>query len=75
MSRPTFIRAIWGDINHFDKKYRNQILNSFRFENNWKHPEIVYTYGTEADNLVLNSAVRDLGVKTIEPTPEHHHID
>lgn len=58
MSRPTFIRAIWGNINDFDGKYRNQILNSFKFKDNWKHPEIVYTYGTEADNLLRHETGR-----------------
>lgn len=36
--------------------------------------EIVFTSGgTEADNLVLNSAVRDLGVKRIITSPIEHH--
>ena len=36
--------------------------------------EIVFTSGgTEADNLVLNSAVRDLGVKEIITTKIEHH--
>lgn len=36
--------------------------------------EIVFTSGgTEADNLVLNSAVRDLGVQRIITSPIEHH--
>ncbi len=36
--------------------------------------EIIFTSGgTEADNLVLNSAVRDLGVKTIITSKIEHH--
>ncbi len=36
--------------------------------------EIVFTSGgTEADNLILNSAVRDLGVKRIISSPIEHH--
>ena len=36
--------------------------------------EIIFTSGgTEADNLVLNSAVRDLGVKTIITSRIEHH--
>ena len=36
--------------------------------------EIIFTSGgTEADNMVLNSAVRDLGVKHIITSPIEHH--
>lgn len=36
--------------------------------------EIIFTSGgTEADNLVLNSAIRDLGVKTIITSKIEHH--
>ncbi|WP_416442762.1 cysteine desulfurase family protein [Leeuwenhoekiella sp. A16] len=36
--------------------------------------EIIFTSGgTEADNLVLNSAVRDLGVKHLITSPTEHH--
>ena len=36
--------------------------------------EIIFTSGgTEADNLVLNSAVRDLGVKHLITSPIEHH--
>lgn len=36
--------------------------------------EIIFTSGgTEADNLILNSAVRDLGVKRIISSPIEHH--
>ncbi len=39
-----------------------------------KASEIIFTSGgTEADNLVLNSAVRDLGVKHIITTKIEHH--
>lgn len=41
---------------------------------NVKPAEIVFTSGgTEADNLALNSAVRDLGVKRIITTKIEHH--
>ncbi len=37
-------------------------------------PEIIFTSGgTEADNLVLNSAVRDLGIGRIISSPIEHH--
>ena len=36
--------------------------------------EIIFTSGgTEADNLILQSAVKDLGVKTIITTKIEHH--
>ncbi len=39
-----------------------------------KAKEIIFTSGgTEADNLVLNSAVRDLGVQRIISSPIEHH--
>src|SRR5690625_6478962 len=41
-----------------------------------KPAEIIFTSGgTEADNLVLNNAVRDLKVKHIISSPIQHHAD
>ncbi len=52
------------------EEVRKQIANHF----NVSAGEIVFTSGgTEADNLALRSAVRDLGVKNIITTKVEHH--
>jgi cysteine desulfurase len=54
------------------EKYRKDIASYFKVSPS----EIIFTSGgTEADNLVLRSAVRDLGIKTfITSKIEHHAI-
>ena len=52
------------------EKHRKDIAAYFKVS----PAEIIFTSGgTEADNLVLRSAVRDLGVKTFITTKIEHH--
>ena len=59
------------------RKAKSIIENARKTIANYLHvtpAEIVFTSGgTEADNLVINSAVRDLGVKHIITSPIEHH--
>ena len=52
------------------EKYRKDIANNFKVSPS----EIAFTSGgTEADNLVLRSAVRDLGIQTVITSKIEHH--
>ncbi len=80
ISKMTEVMQVYGNpssTHTFGRTAKSLIENARKTVANYlkvEAKEIVFTSGgTEADNLILNSAVRDLGVKRIITSKIEHH--